>query len=191
MTGHVHVSKTRKVMCLWRSLTVWKLVRGPPGLVSITWCITSVKHIWGAVQCFYQHFKLKNIIQQDSWGRNVLKDQEEEEEELLPVWMIYCLFTELMGAGAAAEECGRVEIRTIPSQEEEWWRLGSGRKPVDPWVCLFFIWDWNQSFCVHQKTSDMKSSALKKSPDLIFQTAGTFSRWLAWLFLRVFFWVLN
>lgn len=47
---------------------------------------------------FCQGFKLKNVIQRDSQENNVLKEQE--EEELLPVWMIYCLFTELMGAAA-------------------------------------------------------------------------------------------
>lgn len=41
-----------------------------------------------------QPLRLKSIIQQYSWENEVLKEQE--EEELLPVWMIYCLFTDLM-----------------------------------------------------------------------------------------------
>lgn len=41
-----------------------------------------------------------------------LQRQQQEEEVLLPVWMIYCLFTELMEAATAAWNVG-VKIRTI------------------------------------------------------------------------------
>lgn len=66
-------------------------------------------------------FKLKNIIQQYSWENNVLKEQEEEEEDLLPVWMIYCWFTELMEL-LLLWGMWRVKIRTILWEERVWWR---------------------------------------------------------------------